>query len=72
MPAPREALIAWVKFQAKGCAELGSPFYASFLEKAAVDLEGDGAVSEVLSGVENESEWTAVALRLMGVRWLVS
>lgn len=66
MPDPREVLAGWVRFQAKGCADLGSPFYAALLESAAEDLESGGAVWDALTGFENESEWSALALRLMG------
>lgn len=72
MPDPREVLAGWVRFQAKGCAELGSPFYAALLQSAASDLESEGAVWEVTAGFETESEWSAVPLRLMaGVHRLV-
>ncbi len=66
MPDPREVLAGWVRFQAKGCAELGSPFYASLLESAAADLDSGGPVLDALTGFESESEWSAVPLRLMG------
>ena len=66
MPAPPEVLAARLRVQADSCAQLGSPFYASLLQSAAADLEAGGAVSEVLAGFESESEWSAVALRLMG------
>src|SRR5258706_7000805 len=66
LPDPREVLAGWVRFQAKGCAELGSPFYASLLESAAADLDSGGPVLDALTGFETESEWSAVPLRLMG------
>ena len=66
MPAPREVLAARLRSQAKACAELGSPFYASLLEFAAADLEAGGPVWDVLDGYEAEHEWAALALRLMG------
>ncbi len=66
MPDPREVVAGWLRFQAKGCAELGSPFYAALLESAAADLEVGGPVSEALAGFEGESELSALALRLMG------
>ena len=66
MPDPREVLAGWVRFQAKGCADLGSPFYAQLLESAAADLDSGGAVFDALSGFETESEWSALPLRLMG------
>src|ERR1700694_1373201 len=66
LPAPREVLAGWLRLQAQGCADLGSPFYASLLESAANDLHAEGAVWDVLAGFETESEWSAVSLRLMG------
>ncbi len=70
MPAPREAgatlLAERLRFQAAGCAGLGSPLYASLLEQAADDLDEEGDVWAVLAGFEGESEWSALALRLMG------
>ncbi len=66
MQAPREVLAGRLRWQAQGCAQLGSPFYASLLESAATDLESSGPVSAVLDGYEAEHEWAALALRLMG------
>jgi hypothetical protein len=66
LPDPREVLAGWVRFQANGCAELGSPFYAALLESAAADLDSSGAVFDALTGFETESEWSALPLRLMG------
>jgi len=66
LPDPREVLAGWLRFQAKGCAELGSPFYAELLESAAADLDADGPVFDALTGFETESEWSALPLRLMG------
>jgi hypothetical protein len=66
LPAPREVLAGRLRWQAQGCAQLGSPFYASLLESAATDLEAGGPVWDVLDGSESEHEWAALALRLMG------
>jgi hypothetical protein len=66
LPAPREVLAGRLRVQADSCAQLGSPLYASLLQSAAVDVEAGGPVWEVLAGFESESEWSAVALRLMG------
>jgi hypothetical protein len=66
LPAPREVLAGRLRFQAQGCAELGSPLYASLLESAAADLAAGGVVWDALGGFESESEWSAVALRMMG------
>ncbi|MGH7765693.1 MAG: DUF2332 domain-containing protein [Candidatus Dormibacteraceae bacterium] len=65
MPEPREILAKRLRFQAAGCGELGSPFYAAILEAAASDLDQEGAVWGVLAGLEVESGWSAVALRMM-------
>lgn len=66
MPDPRELVAGWLRFQAQGCAALGSPFYADLLESAAEDLGAAGPVSDVLAGFEDEPESSALALRLMG------
>ncbi|MHB8612650.1 MAG: DUF2332 domain-containing protein [Candidatus Dormibacteraceae bacterium] len=65
MPA-REVLSGRLRFQAQGCAELGSPFYAALLESAAADVEAGGPVWELLAGYEIEAEGSALALRFMG------
>jgi len=65
LPA-RDVLAARLRLQAQGCAELGSPFYASLLESAAADLGAGVAVLDVLAEFEGEPEWSALALRLMG------
>jgi len=64
LPEPHEVLAGWLREQAKGCAQMGSPFYAALLETAAADIPG--AVGDVLEGFESNHEWSAVALRLMG------
>lgn len=65
MPASRDEIAGWLRFQARGCAALGSPFYGSLLSSATADLEAGGPVWDVLGGLEGESEWSALALRLM-------
>jgi hypothetical protein len=65
LPVARELLEGRLRFQAKGCAELGSPFYAALLESAAADLKSEGPVGEILAGFEDEPEWSALALRFM-------
>ncbi|GAC1692763.1 MAG: DUF2332 domain-containing protein [Candidatus Dormibacteraceae bacterium] len=57
-------MAGWLRQQAKGCAQMGSPFYASLLESAAADIPG--VAGDVLEGFESNHEWSAVALRLMG------
>ncbi len=66
MPEQRDALARRLRRQAAWCAELGSPLYASLLEKAADDVEVKGPVWQVLRGFEEEPGTAAVALRLMG------
>jgi hypothetical protein len=65
LPASNEIVLA-LRLQAQGCRELGSPFYASLLERAADDLEAHGPAQPVLDGFEGESGWSALALRFMG------
>jgi hypothetical protein len=65
LPAARDELESRLRFQAKGCAELGSPFYAALLESAADDLKREGPVWELLAEFEAESESSALALRFM-------
>jgi hypothetical protein len=66
LPDPHEVLAHRLRWQARACQVLGSPFYAALLEEAAGDLEHDGPVWDVLSGFEDESAWAAIALRFMG------
>jgi hypothetical protein len=61
-----ERLALRLRRQAAWCAELGSPLYASLLEKSADDLEVKGPVWQVLRGFEDEPGTAAIALRLMG------
>lgn len=65
MPDARETLANRLRFQAASCRVLGSPFYASVLDAAVVDLEAGGPVWEVLRGFADESEGSAIALRLL-------
>ncbi len=66
MPDPHEVLANRLRWQARACQVLGSPFYAALLEAAAGDLEHDGPAWDVLKGFEDESTWAAIALRFMG------
>ena len=65
MPDATETLAGRLRWQAKGCEALGSPFYARLLESAVADLEAGGVVWEVLGGFEAEDRESAVALRLL-------
>jgi hypothetical protein len=62
----RDRLARHVRQQADGCAQLGSPFYASLLESAAKDLDEGGPVWALLESFQGEPGTAAVALRLMG------
>ena len=66
MPDSREVLAGRLRWQAAGCAVLGSPLYGSLLDAAADDLVKEGPVWELLRGFESEAESTAIALRMMG------
>ncbi|HET7339634.1 MAG TPA: DUF2332 domain-containing protein [Candidatus Dormibacteraeota bacterium] len=60
-----ETLANRLRWQGAGCKVLGSPFYASLLESAVVDLEAGGPTWSVLEGFEAEPRESAVALRLL-------
>ena len=65
MRDPRNDLSGRLRWQARGCDVLGSPFYARLLESAAADLEAGGPVRDVLAGFEVEDRGSAIALRLL-------
>lgn len=65
MPDAAETLANRLRWQAAGCRALGSPFYASLLESAIVDLDERGPVWTVLQGFEEEPRESAIALRLL-------
>jgi hypothetical protein len=65
LPAAIETLAGRLRWQARGCEVLGSPFYARLLQSAAADLEAGGAVWDVLRGFELEDRGSAIALRLL-------
>ena len=65
MPDAIETLANRLRWQAAGCRVLGSPFYASLLDSAIVDLESGGPVWQVLEGFEAEPRESAIALRLL-------
>lgn len=66
MQEAHEVLAHRLRWQARACVVLGSPFYAALLESAAEDVEQNGPTWNVLEGFEGESAWQAIALRLMG------
>ena len=65
MPNATEVLAGRLRWQARGCDALASPFYARLLESAADDLEAGGPTWDALSGFETEDRGSAIALRLM-------
>jgi hypothetical protein len=65
LPDAVETLAGRLRWQARGCEVLGSPFYARLLESATADLEAGGPVWQVLSGFEKEDRGSAIALRLL-------
>ena len=60
------AVIAHVRRQARACADLGSPLYATLLGLVADDLGAGGPSADVLGGYEGQPDADALALRLMG------
>ena len=60
-----EILAGRLRWQARGCDVLGSPFYARLLEAASADLEAGGPLRDVLFGFEVEDRGSAIALRLL-------
>lgn len=66
MPPSVDAVAGRFRWQARGCTELGSPFYGALLEEAARDIESGGPVRAMVEGYEEQSGRSALALRLMG------
>lgn len=54
------------RFQAKACAELGSPMYAELLGRGAENLAAGGVLADLLAPALGLSGPDAVALRLLG------
>jgi hypothetical protein len=65
LPDAAETLADRLRWQARGCEALGSPFSARLLESATADLEAGGPVWDALSGFEAEDRGSAIALRLL-------
>jgi hypothetical protein len=55
-----------LRTQGKACGSLGSPFYASLLEKAAADVEKGGVIWRALAGHEGDPGPSALGLRFLG------
>lgn len=66
MRDPRSELMSRLRWQAAGCAVLGSPFYASLLESGIADVEAGGPVWEILEPFAGEDRDSALTLRLLG------
>jgi hypothetical protein len=64
--APAQHAARLLRQQARACATLGSPLYASLLEHAAADLLRGGVVAEVLDGYLAEPAASVLALRMLG------
>jgi hypothetical protein len=63
----REGVAQQLSRQAKWCAQLGSPLYASLLDSAAKDLdEQESPIWSVLKDFKDEPGTAALPLRLMG------
>ena len=63
---PPAAIAEWLRIQSRWCERLGSPLYATLLERAADDAASGGPVFEVLRGHESDPPGSALALRFMG------
>ncbi len=59
-------MVEHLRRQAQACARLGSPMYASLLERVAEDVEAGGVCAQVLRGHEDDPGPSALALRLLG------
>lgn len=57
--------VTLIRQQAEACRQLGSPFYASLLERLAEDVAAGGVGSVVIAGHEDDPGPSALALRLM-------
>lgn len=55
-----------LRSQAKICAEMGSPIYASLLERSAEDVARGGPIADLIADWEGHPVLDALALRWMG------
>jgi hypothetical protein len=62
----QETIAGRLRWQAGWCERLGSPLYATILERAAEDVEQAGPTWRVLEGCEHEPAQQFVQLRLLG------
>ena len=65
MPDAVETLAGRLRWQARGCELLGSPFYSRLLDSATADLEAGGPMWDALRGFEVEDRGSAIGLRLL-------
>lgn len=64
--ADTPTMVRRVRWQATACRELGSPLYASLLQRVADDVLDGGPCADVLAGHEEDPGPSALALRLIG------
>jgi hypothetical protein len=66
-PGPRRAEVAgWLRVEATGWGEVGSPFYAALGHLMADDLEAGGPVWDLLGAMSDAPFGEAYGLRLLG------
>jgi len=63
---PRQAIARWLHIQGRWCDRLGSPLYATLLQRAGDDATEGGPVFEAMRGHEDDPPGSALALRFMG------
>jgi hypothetical protein len=61
-----DGVAAQLRWQAEACAALGSPFYATVLERLAENADAGGVTARVLAGHENDPFDSILTLRLLG------
>jgi hypothetical protein len=59
-------VVAAFRTQGRACEHLGSPMYATLLDRLADDLEAEGPTARVLRGHEDDPGPSGLALRLAG------
>ncbi|OEU96578.1 DUF2332 domain-containing protein [Streptomyces oceani] len=62
----RERAAEMIEWQARACAELGSPLYAELLPRVAEDVRAGGVCARAVTGHEDAPGPDAIALRLLG------
>ncbi|HEX6751982.1 MAG TPA: DUF2332 domain-containing protein [Solirubrobacterales bacterium] len=62
----QESIAEQLQWQAEACRMIGSPLYATLLERAAADVEARGPVWGVLHGHEGDPRFSVLGLRLLG------